>query len=49
MSETQTKIGELRSELYDIVNEVCNQMRLLRNELVELQHAIHNLNDGVRR
>ena len=43
MQEIGSKIREMRAELYDVVNEVCNQMRLLRNEIVELQHAIYSL------
>ena len=48
MAQIQSKIQELRDELYDVVNELCNQMKLLRNELLELQHAIHNLEDTLR-
>ena len=47
MDENQDHEKMLREMLYDVVSEVCNQMKELRNELVELQHAIHNLNDGV--
>jgi CHAD domain-containing protein len=45
MDENQDHEKMLREMLYDVVSEVCNQMKELRNELVELQHAIHSLND----
>ena len=47
MDETIDHEKMLREMLYDVVSEVCNQMKELRNELVELQHALHNLNDRV--
>lgn len=45
MDKNQDHEKMLREMLYDVVSEVCNQMKELRNELVELQHAIHSLND----
>lgn len=39
MAQKQSEIQELRDELYDVVNELCNQMKMLRHELVELQHC----------
>ena len=45
MDENRDHEKMLREMLYDVVSEVCNQMKELRNELVELQHAIHSLND----
>jgi len=46
MDENQDHEKMLREMLYDVVSEVCNQMKELRNELVELQHAIYTINDS---
>jgi hypothetical protein len=46
MDENQDHEKMLREMLYDVVSEVCNQMKELRNELVELQHAIYSMNDS---
>ena len=46
MDEHRDHEKQLREMLYDVVSEVCNQMKELRNELVELQHALHTLNDN---
>ena len=46
MDETRDHEKMLREMLYDVVSEVCNQMKELRNELVELQHAIYSMNDS---
>jgi len=46
MDKNQDHEKMLREMLYDVVSEVCNQMKELRNELVELQHAIYTINDS---
>ncbi len=46
MDENRDHEKMLREMLYDVVSEVCNQMKELRNELVELQHAIYSMNDS---
>lgn len=46
MGENKDHEKMLREMLYDVVSEACNQMKELRNELVELQHAIYTINDS---
>ena len=44
MADNRDHEKMLREMLYDVVSEVCNQMKELRNEIVELQHAIYFAN-----
>ena len=47
MDRHRTMGADTRGMLYDVISELCAQLKELRNEIVELQHAIHNLNDQV--
>lgn len=48
MDEIRRLREAMQTELYDVVNELCQQMKMLRTELVELQHAIYSTSNSAQ-
>lgn len=44
MDKQRTMGAEVRGMLYDVISELSTQLKELRNEIVELQSAIHRAN-----